>query len=122
TRVVLRQVQREGAALRGGAGQADVAAQQPRQLTADGQPQAGAAVLARGRAVGLLERLEDDLLLLGRDADAGVRYRERDHLRRAVELLVVRGPAVAGHRDRQRDAAGVGELERVGQQVLDNLL
>ena len=31
------------------------------------------------RAVGLLERLEDDLLLVGRDADAGVAHREGDH-------------------------------------------
>ena len=31
------------------------------------------------RAVGLLERLEDDLLLVRRDADAGVGHREGDH-------------------------------------------
>ena len=48
------------------------------QLAADRQAQAGAAVLAAGARVGLLERLEDDLLLLGRDADAGVGHLERD--------------------------------------------
>ena len=47
---------------------------QPRR---DRQPEAGAAVLARGRAVGLGEGLEDQLLLLGRDADAGVAHRRR---------------------------------------------
>jgi len=43
------------------------------KLAADGQAQAGAAVLAAGAAVRLLERLEDDLLLVRRDADAGCR-------------------------------------------------
>ena len=52
--------------------EAQLAAEQPRQLPADRQAQAGAAVLAAGAAVGLLERLEDDLLLVGRDADAGI--------------------------------------------------
>ena len=50
----------------------DLSAQQVRQLAADGQPQARAAVLARRAGVGLLERLEDDPLLLRGDADAGV--------------------------------------------------
>jgi hypothetical protein len=61
---VQRQVQREGAALARRAGQADLAAQQLGQLAADRQAQAGAAVLAAGGAVGLLEGLEDDLLLV----------------------------------------------------------
>ena len=52
--------------------QADLAAEQPGDLAADRQAQARAAVLAAGAAVGLLERLEDDLLLVRRDADAGV--------------------------------------------------
>ena len=52
--------------LPGRARQPDLAAQQPRQLAADRQAQAGAAVLAAGRAVRLLERLEDDLLLVRR--------------------------------------------------------
>ena len=42
---------------------------QPRR---DGQPQAGPAVAAGNRAVGLLEGLEDGGLLLGRDADPRV--------------------------------------------------
>ena len=46
------------------------------------RPETGAAVLAAGAGVGLLEGLEDDLLLLGRDADAGVGDLERDHDRR----------------------------------------
>jgi hypothetical protein len=42
------------------------------QLATDGQPQAAAAVLALGRGVGLLEGLEDALLLRLRNTDASV--------------------------------------------------
>ena len=45
-----------------------------RQLPADGQPQARAAVLARRGAVGLREALEHRAQALGRDADAGVAH------------------------------------------------
>ena len=55
----------------------DLAAEQSRQLARNRQAEAGAAELAVGRAVGLAERLEDDLLVLGGDADAGVAHRER---------------------------------------------
>ena len=75
----LRQVEREHAARARRADQPDLAAEQLGELARDGQAQAGAAVLAAGRAVGLLERLEDDLLLVGRDADAGVAHLEGDH-------------------------------------------
>ena len=57
--------------------QADVAAKQRRQLAADGEAESGAAVLAARAGVGLMERLEDQLLLLRRDADAGVGHGER---------------------------------------------
>ena len=56
----------------GCAGQPDFAAEQARDFAADRQAQARAAVLAAGATVGLLERFEDDLLLLRRNADAGV--------------------------------------------------
>ena len=58
--------------------EADLAAEQVRELAADREAEAGAAVLAAGAGVGLLERLEDELLLLGRDADAGVGDHEGD--------------------------------------------
>ena len=44
----------------------------PRDFAADRQAQARATVLAAGRAIGLLECLEDNLLLFGGDADAGI--------------------------------------------------
>ena len=50
----------------------DLAAEKPRDLAADREAEAGAAVLAARGAVGLLEGLEDDALLVLGDADAGV--------------------------------------------------
>src|ERR1041384_8538833 len=100
---------RERAPLAGLARDADRPAEQARELSADGQAQAGAAALARVAAVGLLERLENDLLLLCRDADPGVDDRERDAL-------------VTGGRDVERDAPLAGELEGIGEQILQHLL
>ena len=77
-RVTERQVQRERAAHAWRAAQLDLAAKQIRQLAADRQPQTRAAVLAARAGIGLLERLEHDPLLLGRNADAGIRHLERD--------------------------------------------
>src|ERR1700742_5073983 len=63
-----RQEQRKGAALPRDAAQLDFTAQEIRQLAADRQSQAGAAVLAAGARVGLLEGFENDALLFRRDA------------------------------------------------------
>ena len=100
----------------------DLAAEQPRQLAADRQAEAGAAVLAAGRAVGLLERLEDDLLLVGgmpmpvsvtaNASTSAARFRS--------SLSVLQPPC--DRLDGQRHLAVVRELERVGEQVLDDLL
>src|SRR5438876_12003999 len=62
----------EGAAPAWRAVHGDGSAHEGHQPGSDGQAQAGAAVLARGRGVLLLEGPEDALLLLGWDADAGV--------------------------------------------------
>ena len=91
--VVQRQVEREGAAHAGRAAQLDLAAEQVRQLAADREAKAGAAVFAAGAGVGLLERLEDDLLLLRRDADAGVGDLEGHHRRRLLEHRMLGAPA-----------------------------
>src|SRR5258708_5750122 len=53
-------------------GQGDVALHRLRELLGDGEAEAGAAILAGGRRVGLAEGLEQAGLLLGRHADAGV--------------------------------------------------
>ena len=69
----------------------DLTAEQADQLAADREPEAGAAVEAGGGAVALRERLEDPLLLLVVDADAGVADREGDDRRGAGERLASRG-------------------------------
>ncbi len=93
--VGLRQVEREGAALARRAAQLNFAAQQAGQFAADGQAQAGAAVLAAGAGIRLLEGLEDDALLFGGNADAGVGDLERNDRRRAAENRMVCAPAAA---------------------------
>ena len=120
--VVQRQVERERAALAVDAGELDLAAEQHGQLAADGEAQAGAAVLARGARVGLLERLEDQPLLLRRDADAGVLDGEGDDLRCLAEHRVIGAPALRRESDAHVDVAVRGELDGVGEQVLEDLL
>ena len=52
--------------------------------------------LRRGRSVGLLERLEDDPVLIGRDSDSGIANRECDDRLGIAEDLVIRIPARFG--------------------------
>ena len=73
----------------------------------DRKAQARAALLARARAVDLLELLEDALLVLGRDADAGVGHRDQE------AAVLDLGPDAHG--------AGLGELDRVADQVHQHL-
>ena len=91
----------------------DFAAQEVRQLTADRETQAGSSVFAAGARVGLLECLENNLLLFQRDADAGVGHLEAHHHRRLVEHRVVSIPSAERGRDIEPHAALRGELERV---------
>ncbi len=71
---------------------AAVAAHERDQLAADREPQPRAAVLPRGGRVGLDERLEDELELVGRDAVAGVGDLEADDRvgRRSASAAVTR--------------------------------
>src|SRR5207253_3449438 len=73
----------KSAADAGRALQADFAAQKPRELAADREPQAGPSVLSAGGAVGLLERLEDDALFVGLNPDPAVHDGEGDQIGRA---------------------------------------
>ena len=108
-RVDERQRQREDAALAGRALHGDVAAEQAREVARDRQAEPGAAVLAVRAAVGLAERLEDDLAADARRCRCRCRARRRRRCR------------VAGGEHAQRDLAAFGELERVRQQVLQDL-
>ena len=87
----------------------DAAAEQLGELAAERQAQARALHAPLERAVDLGELLEDALLVLGGDPDAGVGDRERDR------VLVRAVP--------RRDAhlAALGELQRVGDEVAQDL-
>ena len=117
-----REVEGEGAPLAGRALDPDLAAEEPGDLPADREAEAGAAVLAAGAGVGLLEGLEDDAVLVRGDADAGVADGEGDHGAGGVEDLVVRVPPAGGERRLERHRPPLGELEGVGEQVLEHLL
>jgi hypothetical protein len=118
---LLRQVKGEGAADAFLTLDVEFAVQQPRDFTADGQSQPGAAVAPGGAGVGLLERLENELALFRRDADAGVADTEGHHQRRMREARIVWIPAAARDPRRQRDATPAAEFERVRQQVGQHL-
>src|SRR6185312_4864962 len=113
-----RYEERERTALARRALDANLAAEQARDLAADRQAEAGAAVLAAGRAVGLLERLEDELLLVARNADAGVAHLERHDALGAIERAAGELARRLRRMNRERDAALRRELEGVGEQVL----
>src|SRR5262249_35023132 len=114
--------EREDAALARRADDANFAAQQPRDLAADREAEPRAAEFAAGRPVGLLEGLEDDPLLFGRNADAGVAHPKGDNLIGLVERLARVIAAACGHLDVNRDMASFSELEGVREEVLENLL
>ena len=116
------QVQREGAPPADGARDPDLASEQPRDLPADRQAQPRAAVPPRAAHVDLLEGLEDEAPLVLRDADPRVDDRERHDRVGLVEHLVVAAPAGRGRLHPQDDLTLLGELQRVGQEVLEDLV
>ena len=105
-----------------GACDPDLAPEQPRDLPADRQAQPRAAVLPRAAHVDLLEGLEDEPLLVLRDSDPRVDHRERHDRVGLVEHLIVAAPAGRGRLHPQDDLALLGELQRVGQEVLEDLV
>src|SRR5262245_39565956 len=103
------QVEPKRAAFARCADAADFPPQQPRDLAGDRKPQSRAAVLAAGRPIGLLERLENDPQFLDRNADSGVRDREGDDLIGLVKRLVSVIGTAFNRLDVERDAAPTGE-------------
>ena len=91
-------------------------------LPADGEAEARPAVLAARAAVGLLEGLEDDLLLFRGDPDPRIRHRDREDRAGAIQGFHLGTPALPDSLDAQRDPPPLRELEGVGEQVLDDLL
>src|SRR5450432_4540865 len=85
-----------------------IATEQACQIARDRQAEAGATELAVAPAVGLTERLKDHLVLIRRDTDARVAHVEPD--------APVRGSDQEGY------PAALGELERVREEILEDLL
>ncbi|MNV10338.1 hypothetical protein D3C71_1008550 [compost metagenome] len=104
--------QGEGRALAQTRGHGDVPAHDVRHALGDGQAQARAAELARRGVVDLGEGLEEALQIVARNARAAVLDRELE------ADPPIRNPPTA---HRVADLALVGELDRVGQQVLHHL-
>ena len=100
----------------------DLAAEQPRDLPADRKPEARAAVLSTRGAVGLLEGLENNLLLARRNPDAGVADREGHDTIRLPEPEVLARPSRQDLFDAQGDHAMLREFDGVRQQVFQHLL
>ena len=71
-RIRCGQIQRERAAFAGRAVQPDFSAKQSRNLATNGEAEAGPSVLPCDGPVCLLERLENDLVFVGRNADPGI--------------------------------------------------
>jgi hypothetical protein len=114
-----RQAQREGedAAAAVLAGHLHVSAHELHELARDGEPEARAAVFARGGAVRLGEGLEKALELLGLQADARVLHLHEQHDGGVV--LRVRGGLGAAHA--HDDLARLGEFDRVADEVGEHL-
>ena len=82
------------------------------QRPGDGQPQAGAAIAARGGAVGLAERLEQFVALLGGHANTGVAHPEVQFNAKVIAQVFF---------NTDDDLAVLGELDGVVAQVDQNL-
>ncbi len=108
--------ERERAAVARRALDHDLAAQEAGDFAADREAQARAAEFASRAHVFLLEGFEDDFVFVGLDADAGIDHRKispRNHVAARICRRSVR--------DAERHRAFLRELERVGEQVLENL-
>jgi len=103
-----RHRQREGGSAAAPLRHGDVAPHRARDLFHRGQSEPGAAEARGDRDIGLRERTEQPLDLVEREPDPAVGNRKGD-----ADLALA-----AAHRlDRQRDAARIGELHRIVDQV-----
>ena len=100
----------------------DLSAEETGDFTADRQPQPGAAILAAGGAVGLLERFEDQLLLVFGNPDAGIDDRKGKDILRLAQNFTLELHGFVRHLDLQDDLPLLGKLKGVGEKVLEHLL
>ena len=109
------EAQREHTAGASAAGGHDVAAQGARELATDGEPQPGATEAPGDRRVRLGEGVEHAFEPVGRHADAGIAHFD------LVAAAAWRGSVGRGVIQHHAHAAGLGELDRVRQQVEHDL-
>src|SRR5258706_2847536 len=83
------------------------------QLRGNGETESRAAVLARGRTVGLREGVEDDALFVRGNADTRVPYGK-------VQANIIILPRLQLQAD--DDLAGVRELDRVANEIDNDLV
>ena len=102
----------KGTASAEGAFDPDLAVHQGHETASDGEAESGSAEAAGGGAVGLSEGFEDDGLLVGGDADAGV-------LNLEMEEDVVGGFFLTGHL--KAHAAHFGKFNGVAEEVDEDL-
>ena len=109
------QGERKGAALARCTVHCQLAAQQVRQVARNRQPQPGAAVLAVRAAIRLAKGVKDQVLLVQRNADAGVFHGER-HGSARMTLHTQRHFALGRELDRVREqvAQDLRQPQRVG--------
>src|SRR4029077_15012723 len=100
----------------------DLTTQQTRDLAADRKSETCSTVLAARRSVRLLECLEYEPLLVLGNSDARIRDGKCDHIGRGFESWVLEPPPFLGATHRKCDVSLLGELERVREKVLENLL
>src|SRR6185369_8008992 len=80
------------------------------------------AVLAARRSVGLLERLEYNLLLVDRDSDTCVGHRECHNIRGAAQDRMIEAPSLLGNLHLEIHLPFLCELEGVREQIPQDLL
>ncbi len=95
--------------------------QQLRQAFADGQAQAGAAVLAGGGGVHLRERAEQAVQPVRGDADARVSYHKMQDIPRRAGVIGLRSPDALLDLYREHHFAFFSELQGVVEQVDEDL-
>ena len=96
----------------GGADDGEFAAEESGQMSRDSQAEAGAAVEAGHRAINLAEGFEDNFLLVGGDAGAGIRNG-------AIKDGLTDGVGATGYLE--ADRTGGGEFDGVAEQVDEDL-
>jgi hypothetical protein len=94
----------EGAAIPHLAFHPDASTHHLYQTRTDGETETGTAMFARGGSVGLAESFENETLLVGGNADAGILHREQQRDFRFLRLI---------HACFNKDAAVVGEFDRI---------